>query len=891
MKKRIIVFLASLLALGACTTSSPKVLLANNKASVDFSEIGSNDYTPNQGHSGDIGDFSLISPTNGKTLDKLETFNWSEATNADKYTIEICSDSRFISDNYLIDYYKQENIHSLHWNVTAQLALQNQDYFWRVTAFNRSGSKQCSEVFSFYMKAPEVQEVLFDIGEADDWQLHPLGSYADISIDHSNFFDNNQDSLKISFNIEDTNQGKPESDGWIVVSRTIEKSIYGTDALYFNMYYAGQDAKVFVRLLDRDNEYWVCPIYVSLNAKQQVILKFSDFVQRTTADVTVANMTFDYERIKYFEIVFEETFGDGILLMSGIKAIKFNNYRDYFIEKMDFTAYSDDKWVNENYTFDKVITENELTLKYYSTTAGKPKINGYGFAKLNVNQYFYSGDSVKVSIKYTGNAGDNKTNAIIRILEEDKDRWSYKFPFSSISSTYKTVIIPFAAFAKSDIQGDGKRQFYSINNIQFGLEGQYGEGTLSYKDFEIVYKKDYVVEKERPVYANGLIENFNNYTSSSDVFLAWDLTDSNKDEYISLNNTAKIGGAENPYSGQFEYKSDMVAAQYTLPITTTSTFSSFSIWMKDASNKTGDARFGHVTNWSATVNIYIALESDEIFRYELGTIERVWTEYNIPFSLFECINKQEIDHLPNDITGKNISSIGFTLQYFYYNAAGMAQPQYTNSNPVYVDNIYLGQESKMSIYEREKIIRMKDDVAPIDDFEMYNSSSDLTDNWADGYDYDYQLKELSTNVSKEGGNQSMALQLKAGDKSPSYYIAPAFAPDVLARAIKVSMYSEKALTVYVNLYLTIGTAKFQYRATLTDINTEWSEYTIGFNNFAIVSGFARPLSAPDIIYMTKLSFGMVYSDGTSNLYKLYIDNLMFDYNQLYSVNTRRIIGE
>ena len=889
MKKRIIVFLASLLALGACTSSTPKMNLANKK-DVNFTEIESNDYTPSAGHTGELGAFSLISPTNEKSLDKLETFNWEESANADKYTIEICSDIRFIDNNYLIDYYKQENIHSLHWNVTAQLALKNQDYYWRVTAHNNSGSKQCSEVFSFYMKAPEVQEVYFDIGEADDWQLHPLGSYADISIDHSNFFKNNQDSLKISFNIEDTNQGK-DSDGWIVVSRTIEKSIYGTDALYFNMYYAGQDAKVFVRLLDRDNEYWVCPIYVSLNAKQQVILKFSDFVQRTTADVTVANMTFDYERIKYFEIVFEETFGDGILLMSGIKAIKFDNYRDFFIQQLDYTSYADTQWVNENYNFDKEITKNELTLKYYSSTSGKPKISGYGFAKLNVEQYFYSGDSVKVSIKYTGSSGDSKTNAIIRILEEDKDRWSYKFPFSSISSTYKTVIIPFAAFAKSDIQGDGKRQFYSITNIQFGLEGQYGEGTLSYKDFEIVYKKDYVIEKERPVGSTGLVEDFNNYASSSDIFLAWDVTDSNKDEYITLNNTAKIGGAENPYSGQFEYKSDMVAAQYTLPITTQYEFSSLSIWMKDASNKTGDARFGHVTNWSAQVNIYITLLSDEICRYTLGTIDRVWTEYNIPFSSFECINKQEIDHLPNNITGENIATIGFTLQYFYYNAAGQAQPQYTNSNPVYVDNIYLGHESEYSIVEREKIVRMKGDVAPVDDFEVYSNSSELDDNWTDGNDYDYQHKELSNVVSKEGGKHSMALQLKAGDKSPAYYISPAFDPAVLARAVKVHLYSEKPVTVYINLYLKISSANFQYRATINAVNTEWTEYTIGFNNFALISGFARPLSAPDIIYTTKLSFGMVYYDGTDNLYNLYVDNLMFDYNQLYSVNTQRVIGE
>ena len=144
----------------------------------------------------------------------------------------------------------------------------------------------------------EVNEVEFDLGEADDWNLHPLGSYADVSIDTTNFFKNDKDSIKIQFKKEDTNQGKPESDGWIIVNKTIEKSIYGTDALFFNMYYAGQQADVVIRLVDRDNEYWYAPALVSNNAKQSVILKFDEFKQRT-GDVTVANMKFDFERIKY----------------------------------------------------------------------------------------------------------------------------------------------------------------------------------------------------------------------------------------------------------------------------------------------------------------------------------------------------------------------------------------------------------------------------------------------------------------------------------------------------------------------------------------------------------------------------------------------------------------
>ena len=885
MKKRCLIFLASLLTICACSSVAPRQ--ANRVNANIPSDVDDNNYHPYQGNNNPLGVFNLISPTNDKIIDTLETFNWEACENADKYTIEICSDERFISDNYMIDYYKQDNINSTHWNVTAQLALKDQDYFWRVTAYNNTGKKQCNSVFKFFMKAPEVEEVNFDIGEADDWQCHPLGSHADVSINHDNFFKNDQPSLQISFKIEDTNQGKPESDGWIVVARTIEKSIYGTDALYFNLFYAGQDASVFVRLVDRDNEYWVCPVLISNNAKQQVILKFSDFKQRTTADVTVGNMVFDYERIKYFEIVFEQTFGDGILLMSGMKAIKFDNYRDFFIQNLDYTKYTPDQWKNEGYEFETDITEEELTLHYYSSTAGKPKINGYGFAKLYVNQYFYSGDAVKVSIKYTGSQG---TNAIIRILEEDNDRWSYKFPFKSLSSQYQTYVIPFAAFAKSDIGGDGKRQFYNINNIQFGLEGQYGAGTLSYKDFEIVYKRDHVSETEREVHADGLIEDFNNYSASSDLFLIWDVTNENKDEYIQLNSTNKIGGADNPFSGQFEYKSDMIAAKYSLPVKVDSNFEAFKIWMKDASVKTGDARFGHVTNWSAFVNLYITLESEEIYMYSLGTIDTVWTEYVLPFDQFEISNRDDLDHVPNPIDGKNVVEISFTMQYFYYNAAGDPQPQYTNSNPVLVDNIYFTHDTEASTMEKEKIIRMRGDVAPVDDFEPYRNSEDLTDNWHNGFDLDYQKIELSNNVSKEGGEKSMALQYKSGGSSPSYYISPAIDKNVLGRAVRVSLCSETSLTVYINLYITIGTANFQYRATL-NVNNKWTEYTVGFNHFAIVSGFARPLCALDLIYITKISFGMVGGDGSTNLFNLYVDNFSFIYDVLYSVNDSRVIEE
>ena len=583
--------MALLLGLTGCTnTTTPKITPDEN---IDIN-IETN--------TGDLGDFHLIGPASGIILEKALEFSWEESANADKYTLEICSSEYFISDLDNIDYYSQENILATSFKINSEFQFKDTTYYWRVTSYNGRGHKECAEVFNFFVKAPEVEEVYFDFGEADDWTLHPTGSYADISIDNSNFFKNNEKSLKLQFKQEDTNQGKPESDGWIIVTKTIEKSIYGTDALYFNMFYAGQQADVIIRLVDRDNEYWYAPAQISNNAKQSVILKFSEFKQRTK-DVPVANMVFDYERIKYLEVVFEKTFGDGVFLLSGMKAIKFSNYGDFFIDKLDFSDYSESSFTHDTYQYDYQINGTELVLNHYNTqTEEHNKINGYGFFKVNVNRYFVSGDAIRVKIKTSGSAG---SNVILRLYEEDTDRWSYKIPYSTLSDEYKELIIPYGAWQASSLMGDGRRQFYMILNLQFGCEGQYGNGAIYFKDFEIIKLREVIPETKRVVSADGMIEDFNNYTYNSEMFMIWEHSIDNKDEYMALNTANKIGGTSNPYCGQFEYKSDMMEAMYYLPIEASGNFDGFSIWMKDGSVKPGEAKVDHVTNWSPQVRVLI----------------------------------------------------------------------------------------------------------------------------------------------------------------------------------------------------------------------------------------------------------------------------------------------
>ena len=897
MKKRCLIFIALLLGINACgeISPAPNRAISNDeiRQEIDFDDLESNDYVPTPANMNPLGTFNLTDSNTG-TLGYLEAFRWEECENADIYTLEFCSHPNFIPDNDAIDYYIQNNIHSTSWTFTGSLTLNNTNYYWRVIAHNGTGSQYSNQVNTFFYAAPEVEEVEFDIGEADDWTLHSVGSYADISIDNNNFFHNGKESLVVSFKEEDVNQGKPISDGWVIVTRTIEKNTNGTDALSFNMYYSGKDANVFIRLIDRDNEFWHCPVQISNNAKQEVFLKFSDFEQRV-ADVTVANMEFDYDRIKYLEIVFERSFGDGILLLSDVKAVKYENYKDRFIDKLDFTAYTDEQWTYEAYDFDKVKTEDELTLNFNKNPSG------YGFAKLVVDQYFVSsGDSIKMSVKYTGIKG---SNVLLRIYEEDMDRWSYKIPYSILTEgQYSEFVIPFAAFASSSIMGDGRRQFSRIINIQFGLEGNYGSteqvSSVSFKDFEIVEKKNSGQQEYREIDESGLIDNFDNYDYSAQLFMSWTTSYKNKDEYMQLNNAQKVGGEVNPYSGQFEYKCDMEPAIYTLPIKAKSDvaypeFKSFRIWMKDASVKTEDPRYSHIEKFSAETLLTIVLDTEEEYVYDLGNIERVWTEYDIPFTLFTLDNYDYLPHVPNPITIEHIISVSFQFKYFYYDYYGNPTPLYIANNPVYVDNIYFGdyegEEIKTTL--KEKVIEMDGDIASVDDFESYSSTADLAYNWMNGKSFAYQNVELSNDVSSEGGSHSMALQYKGNNESPMYYIAPAFAENVKGKAIRVHLYSEKAATVYINLYVNFGSNTYQYRATISGVESTWAEYTIGFNKFQLVSGSERTLTQNDVIHISRISFGMTYFKDSTDfaLHNLYVDNFEFDVSASYSAESKRII--
>ena len=892
MNKRSLILFPLLLSMVACTATA--VMVNAERKTIDFDNLPANTFTPTS-VGGELGDFDLVSPTNGAHVESVGEFSWNASANADTYTLEICSDDRFISTINRIDYYKRDNIRATSFTINSILKYKDQNYYWRVTAVNSTGTKVSTSVFTFYIEAPEVNEYSFDIGDADDWSLHPTGSYADISIDSTNFFKNDKDSLVVTFKEEDTNHGPIESVGWIIVTKTIEKNIYGTDSLMFDMYYSGQDSSIFVRVIDEDNEFWHIPVKVSNNVKQKVVVKFDDFEQRTR-DVTVGNMTFDYNHIKYFEIVFEKTFGDGVLLMSDIKAIKYESYKHMFIDKLDFEEYDVSAWADDTCKFDKTINGTELMLHHSSSSSGAPSaINGYGFAKLNVNKYFAGGDAVKVKVKYNGSTGNN---ILIRIYEEDDDRWSYKVPYNQLTEDeYMEFVIPYQAFAKSYIGGSGKREFYYIKNLQFGAEGQYGNGNIFFKDFEIVYKEDYQTEKARDVGANGLIEDFNNYPNTASLYMIWQASDVNKDEYMAIDSTNKLGGKSNPFCGQFLYKADMEPAKYGIPVkmdANGNNFSSISLWMRDSTVRDSDPKYSYLgDNVSPKTTIHIYLGNGAIFGYTMNSLEKVWTNYVIPFKDFKLLNPRDVTVVTTEINPEAIAGVGFEFQYFYYDAYGKAEPSYHDDDPVFIDNIKFGTDTEFAKESLVDVIHQVDGIALVDDFEKYVDTDALEEVWQNGKSYEYQKKTLSSVVSSEGGNHSMAMQFKTKNESPSYAIAPVISSDVTAKGIKFSIKGEKSAEVFLNFYLRINGSVVQYRATVV-ASSNWVEYSLGFgdNNFKLIAGGSagRSLTTKDLVSVYQITFGMVYSGGEeSELANIYVDNIKFDASLTYSTKNSRTI--
>lgn len=857
-------FIASLLTLASC----------GGGTSIEENSYSSSKTTAKPGL------FSLVTPTLGESLESVPSFSWTKSENADRYMIEIASSSSFISNNPAYVYYKQDYLTATTCTITSSLSQKDTTYYWRVTAYSGNSSLLSNNVFNFFLKSPDYDEVDFSLGEPTDWSIHEQGAPVDLSIDTSNFFANEKESLAVKFKKEDT---KPI--GWIVITRTIELDTYGTDAFFFRFYYSGDDATAYIRLIDNDGEFWKAKVELSNNCKQICILPFTSFVQ-TTALVTVNNHVFDYFHIKRVELVYEQTWGDGVCLISDLKCIKKANYSNLFIDKLNFNDYPTADWKFENgYNFGCAIGDEGASYTLvYDTAANELNTvgmasKGYGFTKIYVKRFFDEGDTIKISLKYSGSSAGK---ASLRIGEEDGDLWYFMVPYSSLGTDeFTTLYLPFESFASSYLGGNGRKEFSFINMIQFGLTNMYGTGSLTYKDFEIVTKDD-VTEIEtgpRNVGEDGLIESFDSYNNPAEPFYQWQLSTSNKDEYISLN-TLQARGANNVYCGSFAYKADMIAATYTLPLSISGTsFNGISLNLKDASVKSDKSSFDYLNDVSAICDIAFTLNSGAIAYYRIDKLAKVWTLYEIPFSAFSFQSGS------GTVDSTSIVSVSLALSYVYYDEDGTSDPTYMMANPVYVDNIFLVKDAPdgFTSFMLEKSVSVDESdstKASIENAEQYSSSSDALGVWGYGNDNVDNNLELSDNVSTEGGAHSLKMNYKSYT-SVSYALPITIDSSSIlafkAKGLDIDILGDGKATIYINLYLMVNGSIHQVRHNIEkdELSTVWTRYKIGFGAFNdYVSPSTAVVSASNIINLYQITIGIVNSDYSSST--IYVDNIKLD---------------
>ena len=860
MKRRFIFLLAVLslaMLVAACKTTGGQTF-DNIKIKIDR-------------NSGKIGNFSLISPESGDEVMHLPTFEWGAAEHAESYVLEVSSSPDFSQSEDSV-YIKKTGITSNRFTLFSTIKEKNAYYYWRVTATNKDSSRT-SETSEFYYKADE-KEIEFDVNYADEWSVHEQGSNATVSVDESDFFNNGKSSLVVSFVEEDTKRGIPLSDGWIVVTHSQETEMYGVDAFYFNFYYSGDDSDVFLRVVDEDNEYWHSQIKLATNAKQTVIVKFDDFELRTKGGTTIANQVFDYNYIKYVELVFEKSFGDGVAMISDLKAVRYSDYGHLFISEFNFADVPAESVILDNYNFGTEISGGGKAITYsFSGVANENNdsgINGYGFVKFPIEKLLVNGDAFSFKLGYTGNI--NSGSVLIRIIEEDGDRWVYRQKISLLPEGGE-LVVPYMAFTLSEYHGDGSRQFYFVKQLQLGVEGVYSTGSITVSDFAVTYLEE---EKEdlyrTEMTADGVIDDFNGYVNNVDMYYKWMLTDTNKDEAMAIEKELAFGTGNT--CAKLGYKADMGQAAYGTYITNAKAgYDAISVWAMDRSVKKEEAVFNYLPEVTAQMIIGIYVLTGEEYDYVINGVSKYWTEYTVSFADFTLAEGYYGEITP--LTSENIAAIRVGFQYFYYTQSGVPYPTYVSSNYVYIDNLKLVSAAGTSTRElQEKLVPSSEDqmVCVVADFDG-DTPETLQMKGEKGYAY--ESIGLSS-VTASGSGQSVEMQYKGNSESVAYGLSTVIDESVSANALKLLMKGDGKATVYVNIYMVYAGVSYKFRATLTSVSSEWTVYTIGFDNFVKIEGTGSiVLSRRMVKNITRITFGIVNSADTE-VSRIYLDKMVLD---------------
>ena len=856
MKKAIVICLIVLLAFGGGLL----VYGAIADASVDTVTIAL------EGQKGAIGSFSAQTPANGVVIAEIPAFTWTAATNADSYTLEIASDENFdIADEY---YIVKSGIVDTKYNLNADLK-KDRNYYWRVTAKNSDHTQVIDgEYMTFRYQATLSEEMKLTLGYADEWKVHEVGSKATVSLDHNAFFrgiSEEKDSLRISFDSEDTQRGPEyvESNGWIVVTRSLETEFYGLDAFYFNFYYSGNDARAFFRVIDEDNEYWYAPIQLASGARQTIIIPLEDFTLRTKG-TPVMNEKFDYQYLKSMELVFERVDGDGVAYFSDLRAIRLDNYGDRFVENFDFRDFTG-KFVGDSayFTFATQVSETgeAFTYSFTKDDGVDASLKGFGFVKIPVGRILRTSDAFSFHVDLSGIATKN-FNYLLRVIEEDDDVWVFKMPASDIPAD-GNMLVPYAAFTLSEFKGDGIRQFYYVKQLQFGLNSCYYNGAITVDHLSVVslsaIKEDlYKTE----VTESGIIENFENYDNSVAVYYKWAASTSNKDEAIKLYTDTALGA--NNTAAMFYYKTDLPDAEYYIGFAdSVSGYNAIEVHIKDV--PVGTAR--------ATMSVYLHGGPSELYTYSISRIEKDWTSYVIPLKLFELT---EDSFGSSHISCDNISGITIAFRSSYLS------PKYDSGSYACVDNVRFttttsSSYTKKTISGKIKQSTTDSNIAMISDFD----SDDSVVNWAvrqnavdpSSFASNSQISYSSEVTAKEGRSQKMTY--KANMTAP-YFTDIVVDSSVKAKGLTFLLKGDNK-SANVEIILTANDTNYIY--TLYGVSEEWNTYSIGFSNFKKKDDASVSFSSSNVSKITRISMYIKNPNDPTHSYfmgSLYLDEIYFD---------------
>ncbi len=830
--------------------------------------LSSNDFTA-VSVKGEIGDFSAISPKDGMISLSVPEFSWTEAEGAESYVLEIASTEEFAADDAA--YLKKTGIVDSHFRIGAAIKTKNKTYYWRVTAVNSNNAKLFSdEVQSFYYQANVQEEVAIDIAYADEWTVHEVGSKATVAIDKKDFFGNGKDSLTVRFDEEDTNRGTgfEESDGWVVVTHSQEIEFYGVDAFYFNFYYAGNDSEIYFRVVDEDNEYWHAPIKLANNAKQTVIIRFDEFELRTKGGTPILNQVFDYNYIKSFELVFEKSFGDGIAYLSDLRAINYEKYGDLFISSFDFNSFKD-SLTCENYNFGIDVSEDGSSLTYaFSGSANERNergIQGYGFVKTDIGKLLAKGDALSLDLSLTNASNFASGKILIRVVEEDGDRWVFSQKVSSIPSSGK-LVIPYSAFMLSEFKGDGFRQFYYIKAFQLGLESVWSGGAVTVSNVRVVTLSDEVENLyHTSVSENGVIEDFSSYSNSLDLYYVWQASSSNKDEELSLDGEYAFG--VHNQAGRFGYKTDMGEAVYGVRFEAAEGYNGVEVQAMDASNEGIKAKM--------TVTVYA--DTGEAYSYTVDALSSDWQSYKIAFS--DMTLAEGYFGSAEVLSSDNIVGFSVSFEYSFYRSvlgAKIADPKYLANNYVYLDNIRFITVSESSVSELSDKIVPSQNNAKLAVISSFDEDSAETLSWETSSSESYAGLTMSSDV-KEGEGQSLALSYKTKMDAVGYFTSLKVDPSVDASGITFMMKGDPyGAIVYVNLFVSYNGTNYQVRKEIQNVSPEWKTYKIGFSNFTDVNGGSFSMAKKYVSSLTRVSVAVKSFGGNYNVSSVLLDEIVLD---------------